>query len=59
MTVLVFIGVAVLILLAMHFNDKVRSYNDNEHSVWTDGENVIIKPKDATDASGGFGKRLE
>lgn len=59
MTVLVFFGIVLGFSLVLTAFDKIRSYNNSKNrSLWMDGDSVVIKPKDAKEAGGGFGKRL-
>jgi len=59
MIVLVFFGIVLSFALALTAIDKIRSYNNTKNrSLWMDGDSVVVKPKDAMDAGGGFGKRL-
>ena len=59
MIVLVFFSVVILFSLLLNVIDKVRSYNNqNDRSIWEDGDSVVVKPKDSTGIIGGFGKKL-
>lgn len=59
MIVFVFFGVVILFSLTLNIIEKVRSYNNEEdRSVWEDGDSVVIKPKDSMGITGGFGKKL-
>lgn len=59
MIVFVFFGVVILFSLLLNIIDKVRSYNNEEdRSIWQDGDSVVIKPKDSAGITGGFGKKL-
>lgn len=60
MIVFVFFGAVILFSLLLNMIDKIRSYNnESDRSVWQDGDSVIVKPKDSTGVTGGFGQRLE
>jgi len=59
MIVLVFFGIVICFALALTAIDKIHSYNNtNNRSLWMDGDSVVVKPKDAQEAGGGFGKRI-
>lgn len=59
MIVLVFFSVVILFSLLLNVIDKIRSYNNqNDRSIWEDGDSVVVKPKDSTGIIGGFGKKL-
>lgn len=59
MSIIIFFSVVILFSVALNVIDKVRSYNhSDDHSVWQEGDSVIIMSKDSKGVVGGFGKKI-
>ena len=43
MIVLVFFAVVILFSLLLNAIDKIMAYKEKDHTVWEDGDSVIVK----------------
>lgn len=59
MSILIFFGVVILFSLTLNIIDKVRNIRRPKHSVWQDGDSLIVHSDDKTDkAPSGFSQRI-